>query len=92
MTPQDLSDLASIAGTVLGCMIPAAIHIGGKIQKVATDDVRAKAALAAKLKVIEVQMASVHEELKAARNARAELWSEVNGLRERVAKVEAENG
>ena len=92
MTPQDLSDLASIAGTVLGCMIPAAIHIGGKIQKVATDVVRANAEIAAKLKVIEVQMASVHEELKAARNARAELWSEVNGLRERVAKVEAENG
>lgn len=92
MSPTEMSDILSIAGTVLGCMIPAAIHIGGKIQNVATDVVRANAEIASKLKVIEVQMASVHEELKAARNARGDLWSEVNGLRERVAKVEAENG
>jgi len=37
-------------------------------------------------------MDQVGEELKAAREARAKLWEEINRIRERLAKVEAENG
>ena len=90
MSPTDVSDLVSMAATVLGCMIPAALHLGAKIQRIASDVIRANAEIAANLKIIEVQMGSVHEELKAARKARSELWQEINGLRERVAKVEVE--
>jgi len=81
MNPEYLTQGAALLVSLIG----GAFVLSYRIQKVAGD-------VSANLKVIEVKMDQVGEELKAAREARAKLWEEINRIRERLAKVEAENG
>ena len=92
MNPEDITNLIALAVTVVACIVPAVWHLGTKIQKIAGDVAKVNAEVTSNLKVIEVRINAVSEELKAAREARAKLWQEINGIRERLAKVEAENG
>ena len=90
MNPENITNLIALAVTVLACIVPAVWHLSAKIQKIAGDVVKVNAEVSSNLKVIEVRINAVSEELKAAREARAKLWQEINGIRERLAKVEVE--
>ncbi len=92
MELDQLTDFVSLAVAVFSCIIPAVWHLGTRIQKIAGDTARINAEICANLKVIEVRMSAIHDELKAARKARAEMWQEINSMRERVAALEVKNG
>ncbi len=76
MSPE-LADLASLAVAAVGLGLPAVWHLSSKIAKVSSD-----------MDAVREVLAEVRRELRESRGARAQLWQEINSLRERVAKIE----
>ena len=88
MQPEHITDLISLAVTVCAVIDPAVWHLSAKLQGIASEVATVNAEICAELKVIEVRMDAVSEEIKASRKARAEIWREVNTIRERISKLE----
>ena len=84
MSPEQITEFASLFVTI----IVAVWHLSQKIQKIEGKVSNVHSEITANLKVIEVRMDAVSEELKASRKSRAELWKEVNQIRERISKLE----
>ena len=71
-----------------GIIVPAIWHLSTKIQKIDGSVTSLRADLGAKLEARESQLAGVQTEIKESRKARAEIWREVNSLRERARAIE----
>lgn len=84
MTPEMLFHALSLILT-LGA---AVWHISMRLEKTTNIVETNMALVTTKITSIEKDIASLEEQIRESRVGRVELWKEINGLRERTAKIE----
>lgn len=88
MDSQKYIELGTMFVAMSGIIVPAIWHLSTKIQKIDGSVTSLRADLGSKLEALESQLAGVQMEIKESRKARAEIWREVNSLRERARAIE----
>lgn len=81
------TELIAIAATVAGCIIPAIWTLSMRISKHEAKIDAGLSGVSSKLESIEKDLDFVREEIKAAREGRAQIWESVNALRERTTRL-----
>ena len=81
------TELIAIAGTVAGCLIPAIWTLSMRISKHESKIDAGLTGVQSKLESIEKDLDFVREEIKVAREGRAQIWESVNALRERTTRL-----
>jgi len=81
--PDLINTVISNAVVVLMVVLPGLLRLATKIERLSSS-------LAHKFDALEKQVSQVQEELRSARAARAQIWKELNTLRERTKGVESE--
>ena len=84
---ENPSELIAIAATVAGCLIPAIWTLSMRISKHESKIDAGLSSVNSKLESIEKDLDFVREEIKVAREGRAQIWGEVNNLRERTTRL-----
>ena len=84
---ENPSELIAIAATVAGCLIPAIWTLSMRISKHESKIDAGLSGVNSKLESIEKDLDFVREEIKVAREGRAQIWGEVNNLRERTTRL-----
>ena len=88
---MDNSQFIEVAGLVFGMVcvvVPSIWRLSTKVQLVAGSVESLRSDLTSRMDNLETQIETVNIEIKESRRARAEIWREVNSLRERARAIE----
>lgn len=82
-----LAELLSIGATFVGCLIPGIWALSVRMGKLESRINTGLMQVQGKLGEIDKDLGYVKDELKTARDARGEIWTEVNRLREKATRM-----
>ena len=88
---MDNNQIIEIVGIMLGMVgvvVPSIWRLSTKVQLVAGSVESLRSDLTTRMDNLEAQIETVNVEIKESRRARAEIWREVNSLRERARAIE----
>lgn len=88
MELNEINQLMSVFGAISVVVIPAAWHLSTRIQRIQGSQESHGRTVEAKLDNIEIDLRHVREEIKAAREGRANIWEKLNDNKTRITRAE----
>ena len=85
---DDMQQMVTLFATIAGVILPAVWHLSTRIQRIQGSQETHARTVETKLDNIEVELRHVRDEIKTAREGRANLWEQLNRTRTRVTRVE----
>jgi len=88
MEGSGFSEIIAVVCAAIGTFVPLVWYLGAKVAKIHGLVEQYSAQISGKLDSLDRDLLSIKEELRSAKVGRAEIWKEVNTLRERTTVIE----